>query len=65
LRIAVAEIAQETDSFSPLVAGGTISVETLRFLTEKLIAGLRNALPLDAVFLSLHGAATKFRSSCR
>ena len=109
MRIAVAEVAQETDSFSPLMAdradfeayglyfgdeildrmrgvgpiggffevaaeqsepveilpiirawgsaGGTITAETLDFLTERLVAGLKQSLPLDAVFLSLHGAA--------
>jgi microcystin degradation protein MlrC len=109
MRIAIAEVAQETDSFSPLVAdrtdfeayglyfgneilermrgvgpiggflevaaeqsepvtllpiirawgsaGGTIAAETLVFLTERLVAGLKQSLPLDAVFLSLHGAA--------
>jgi microcystin degradation protein MlrC len=109
LRIALAEIAQETDSFSPLVAGlsdfeayglyfgdeilqrmrgvgplggflevaaqqpepvvvlpimrawgsagGTIAAATLDALTERLISGLKQALPVDAVFLSLHGAA--------
>ncbi len=109
MRIAVAEVAQETDSFSPLVAdrsdfeayglyfgeeilermrgvgpiggfleiaalqphpvdlrpivrawgsaGGTITAETLDFLTGRLVAGLKQSLPLDAVFLSLHGAA--------
>ena len=109
MRIALAEVAQETDSFSPLVAdrsdfeayglyfgheilermrgvgpiggflevaaeqsepieilpiirawgsaGGTITAETLDFLTERLVAGLKQSLTLDAVFLSLHGAA--------
>ncbi len=109
MRIAIAEIAQETDSFSPMVAdrkdfeayglffgneilermrgvgpiggflevaaeqseavdlrpivrawgsaGGTITAETLDFLTERLLAGLKQSLPVDAVFLSLHGAA--------
>jgi microcystin degradation protein MlrC len=109
MRIAVAEVAQETDSFSPLIAdrsnfeayglffgdeilermsgvgpiggflevaaeqpeavdlrpiirawgsaGGTITEETLDFLTGRLVAGLKQSLPLDAVFLSLHGAA--------
>ncbi len=109
MRIALAEVAQETDSFSPLVAdrsdfeayglyfgdeilermrgvgpiggflevadeqpepvtllpiirawgsaGGTITAETLNFLTERLVTGLKQSLPLDAVFLSLHGAA--------
>lgn len=109
MRIALAEVAQETDSFSPLVAdrsdfeayglyfgdeilermhgvgpiggflevaaeqpepvtllpiirawgsaGGTITAETLDFLTDQLVTGLKQSLPLDAVFLSLHGAA--------
>ena len=109
MRIAVAEIAQETDSFSPMVAdlkdfetyglffgdeilermrgvgpiggllevaaeqdgpvtllpivrawasaGGTITAETLAFLIDRLVTGLKQALPLDGVFLSLHGAA--------
>ncbi len=109
MRIAVAEIAQETDSFSPMVAdlsdfqsyglyfgneilermsgvgplggffevaaeqggnvvlapilrawgsaGGTITAETLDFLSTRLIEGLTQSLPLDGVFLSLHGAA--------
>ena len=106
---ALAEIAQETDSFSPLVAelpdfeayglyfgneilqrvrgvgplggfldvaaqqtepvvmlpivrawgsaGGSIAAGTLGYLTERLLTGLKQALPVDAVFLSLHGAA--------
>jgi microcystin degradation protein MlrC len=108
MRVAVAEIAQETDSFSPMIAdlsdfeayglyvgndmlermkgvgpiggfldiaaeqkgvcilpilrafgsaGGTITAETLDHLTARFVAGLRQALPLDGVFLSLHGAA--------
>ncbi len=109
MRIALAEIAQETDSFSPMVAdlsdfeanglyfgddilrrmpsvgpiggfleiaaaqpgnvdlrpivrawgsaGGTITAATLDFLMERFVAGLKQALPLDGVFLSLHGAA--------
>ena len=109
MRIALAEFAQETDSFSPLVAdlsdfeayglyfgdeilqrmrgvgplggflevagqrpepvvvlpimrawgsaGGTIATETLDYLTERLLTDLKQALPVDAVFLSLHGAA--------
>ena len=109
MRIAVAEIAQETDSFSPLTAdlvdfesyglyfgpeilermsgvgplggfldiaarqpmpltilpivrafgsaGGTITAATFAFLAAKLVEGLKQSLPLDGVFLSLHGAA--------
>ena len=109
MRIVVAEIAQETDSFSSLAAdrrdfeahglyfgdeilermrgvgqiggflevaakrgeavdvrpivrawggaGGTITRETLDFLSERLLAGLKQSLPVHAVFLSLHGAA--------
>lgn len=110
MRIAIAELAQETDTFSPFrtgiaefetygllrgekilremdgvgplggflevaaqqsepvevvpiirawaSAGGTILAETLEALTAELVAGLEAALPLDAVFLSLHGAAS-------
>lgn len=111
MRIAFAEIAQETDSFSPMTtsltefetyglyrgqelfdhlaggvgplggflqvadevasdaelipiirawasAGGVILTETLEALTSELITGLQSAMPLDAVFLSLHGAAS-------
>ena len=114
MRIAIAEVAQETDSFSPLVAdrsdfeayglyfgneilermrgvgpiggflevaaeqsepveilpiirawgsaGGTITAETLDFLTDRLVTGLQQSLPLDAVFLSLHGAAASTKA---
>jgi microcystin degradation protein MlrC len=109
MRIAVAEVAQETDSFTPLAAdlkdfesyglyfgreilermpgvgpiggflevaaeqkssldlvpiirawgaaGGTITQQTLEFLTGRLVEGLKQSMPLDGVFLSLHGAA--------
>lgn len=109
MRIAIAEVAQETGSFSPMVAelsdfeayglylgpeimermqgvgplggflevaaeqpgeivllpiirawgsaGGTITSHAINTLIDRLVAGLREALPLDAVFLSLHGAA--------
>lgn len=109
MRIAFAELAQETDSFSPMAAdlrdfeafglffgdeilekmrgvgpiggflqvateqnekvellpivrawggaGGTITAKTLDFLMERLIAGLKKALPIDALYLALHGAA--------
>ena len=109
MRIAVAEIAQETGSFSPMVAdlkdfeayglysgreilermrgvgpiggflevaagekgnvvpvpiirafgsaGGTITTETLDYLTARFVEALKQALPVDGVFLSLHGAA--------
>lgn len=109
MRIAVAEIAQETDSFSPMVAeiadfeayglyfgsemiermkgvgpiggflevaaseripiqllplvrawgsaGGIIAAATLDLLVSRLIEGLKQALPIDGIFLSLHGAA--------
>jgi len=110
LRIAIAEVAQETDSFSPLIAdqrdfeayglyygdellermrgvgplggfleitdeqpervqvlpilrawgsaGGRIQDETFAHFRRELIEGLQRSLPLDAVFLSLHGAAS-------
>ena len=109
MKIALAEIAQETGSFSPMTtglaefetyglyrgeqiiehgrglgplggfleiaseqpeelelvpiirawasAGGIIREETLTGLLDELLAGLKDALPVDAVFLSLHGAA--------
>ena len=109
MRIALAEIAQETDSFSPMVAeladfeafglffgeeilekmrgvgpvggflevaaeqkepvellplvrawggaGGTITAQTFEFLSERLISSLKKVLPVDAVYLALHGAA--------
>lgn len=109
MRIAVAEIGQETDSFSPIVtdlrdfsafglyfgdeilekmqgagplggflemvaqqpqtveviplvrawagAGGAITSATFDFLKQRLLDGLRQSLPVDAVFLALHGAA--------
>lgn len=109
MRIAIAEIAQETDSFSPMTAGlddfetyglffgeeilvqmrgvgpiggflevaaeqhsppqllpiirgwasagGEITTSALEFLEDRLISGLQDALPVDAIFLSLHGAA--------
>lgn len=110
MKVAIAEIAQETDSFSPITtsraefetnglyfgaesldllqgvgplggflevaaeqtadveivpivrawagAGGTILDETLDELTQALLDGLKSALPIDALFLSLHGAAS-------
>ncbi|MCC7421585.1 MAG: M81 family metallopeptidase [Planctomycetaceae bacterium] len=109
MRIAVAEIVQETGSFSPMAAdlkdfepyglffgdeifervpdagpiggfreiaaqqktpviqlplvrawggaGGTITSATFDFLSRELSERLRAAMPVDAVFLSLHGAA--------
>ena len=118
MKIAVAEIAQETDSFSPMVADltdfetyglffgdeilkkmrgvgsiggflevaaefeqssgeslelvpivrawasacGTITAETLDYLTDRLVAGLKEAMPVDAVFLALHGAAASAKN---
>lgn len=110
MRIAIAEIGQETDSFSPMVAdltdfevnglffgpeilekmegvgplggflevaarqpgpidwvplvrawggaGGTITTPTFQKLTDSLLTGLKQAPPLDAVYLALHGAAS-------
>jgi len=39
-------------------ATGRIETKTFRFIEEKLIAGLKKALPLDAMFFALHGAGT-------
>lgn len=38
-------------------ASGPLTDDTLAFFRDKIVAGLRDAGPLDAVFLSLHGAA--------
>lgn len=37
--------------------GGRVTAEALELFREKLVSGLKRALPLDGVFLSLHGAA--------
>lgn len=39
------------------LAGGTITAETLTFFEKKLTAGLKRVLPIDGLFLDLHGAA--------
>ena len=109
MRIAIAEVGQETDSFNPVLttlesfenyglylgdrvlemmpgvgmlggflevargqpepvdvapiirawagACGPIAAAALRYFEEKLVEGLREAMPLDGVFLALHGAA--------
>ncbi len=107
MRIAVAEISQETDTFSPIpsvvkdfekstllfgeeflhkkisnnvpdgarvffsdkkdvellpilvatcVPSGKLTDEAVEFFREKLVSGLEDCLPLDGLFLSLHGA---------
>lgn len=38
-------------------ASGELTPETLAFLTDKLVTGLRAVLPIDGFFFSLHGAA--------
>jgi microcystin degradation protein MlrC len=38
------------------VAGGKLADEAVAFFKEKLVAGLKACLPLDGVFLSVHGA---------
>lgn len=38
-------------------ASGALTAETLDFFVDKIAAGVRRALPLDAVYLALHGAA--------
>jgi microcystin degradation protein MlrC len=37
--------------------GGPLAAETLEFLKDKLVFGLADAQPFDAVFLALHGAS--------
>jgi len=39
-------------------SGGRIETKALEFFKEKLASGLKKALPLDGIFLSLHGAAS-------
>ena len=39
------------------VAGGPLTAETLDYLETRLIDGLRGALPVDALYVSLHGAS--------
>lgn len=110
MRIAIAEIKQESDTFSPVpctlkdfeqnglyydtnfldkmkgvgeiggfldalkeegmdlelvpilrangTCSGRVEMAVLHFLTEKLVSGLKEALPLDGIFLSFHGAAS-------
>ena len=38
-------------------ANGILTAETLLFLEDQLVSGLEEALPIDAFFFSLHGAA--------
>jgi microcystin degradation protein MlrC len=38
-------------------ANGPLTPETLAFLTEKVVVGLQQVLPVDGFFFSLHGAA--------
>jgi len=38
-------------------AGGRVETEALKFFEEKLVLGLKKALPLDGMFFALHGAA--------
>ena len=38
-------------------AGGRVETKALEFFEEKLVSGLKKALPLEGIFLSLHGAA--------
>lgn len=109
MKIAIAEISQETDTFSPIpttlsdfeqsglylgdevvermggvgkiggflniaqhesdveylpilraraTSGGRLTDDTLTYLTDKLIDGLKGTLPFDVLYLSLHGAAS-------
>ncbi|MDQ3248207.1 MAG: M81 family metallopeptidase, partial [Chloroflexota bacterium] len=38
-------------------ANGLLTAGTLAFFVEKIVSGLRRALPLDGFFFDLHGAA--------
>lgn len=58
----VAKERNERAEFVPLIrawagAGGIITGATIDFLTDQLQERLKDALPVDAVFFSLHGAA--------
>lgn len=58
----VAAERHETATFLPIIrawggAGGIITAEVFEMLRGRLIAGVQAALPLDGIFLSLHGAA--------
>ena len=37
-------------------AGGRLETKTLEFFFDRLLGGLKQALPIDGLFLSLHGA---------
>jgi len=43
-------------------AGGTITEDTLAFFKEKIMAGLKDAGPIDGFFFSLHGAAATYET---
>jgi microcystin degradation protein MlrC len=40
------------------MSSGKVTAEALNFLEDRLTAGLRQAQPMDGVFLALHGAAS-------
>ena len=42
-------------------ACGTITAETLEYFEDRLVTGLREAMPLDGIFLGLHGAAASHK----
>ncbi len=42
-------------------ACGTITAEALEYFEDKLVTGLRQAMPLDGIFLGLHGAAASHK----
>lgn len=58
----VAAERHESATFLPILrawggAGGIITADVFEMLRSRLIAGVQAALPLDGIYLSLHGAA--------
>ena len=58
---AVTEAAGEVEPASIMrawaMSGGRITTEALEFIESRLVSGLKQVMPVDGVFLSLHGAA--------
>lgn len=59
--LSVAEAQPEPVEIVPIlrgwcIPGGSITAEALDYFEEKLVAGLKAALPVDALFFALHGA---------
>ncbi len=62
----IAQEQPETLELVPIIrawagASGPITTDTLEYFEEKLVTGIQNALPLDGIFLGLHGAAASHK----